>query len=105
MCTYALLVKVVGLRPLTANLISRPTGGFVSFALNKLWTFRGRSRHSAGRQLFRYWIVWGICFSVSETLVGLLHHVLGVGPLLTKICAEGPAGLLSFLLQRLWTFK
>ena len=102
--TYALLAEGFGLHPLAANLVSRPLGGGVGFTLHKLWTFRGRGRSRTHVQFIKFWIVWGTSFALSELLVGVLHEGLQLGPLPTKIGAEGLVSLLTFLLQRFWTF-
>jgi putative flippase GtrA len=102
---YLILARAVGLSPLVANLVSRPVGGLVGFVLNRLWTFRRRRSLGAGTQFARFWLVWAVSFCLSESLVAVFYNLLGLGVLSTKICAEAIAGVLTFLLQRHWTFR
>jgi putative flippase GtrA len=102
---YVILVRTAGLSPPVAHIFSRPIGGVVGFILNRLWTFRRRRSLKARTQFVRFWIVWLVSFCLSEALVIYFHVVLGLGDLSTKICAEAITGIMTFLLQRYWTFR
>jgi putative flippase GtrA len=103
---YALLAKGLHVHPPLANLASRPLGGVVGFTLNRIWTFRGQWQNgSIGVQIARFWTVWGVNFSISECLVWTLHDFIGLGPILTKICAEGVVTTFGYLAMRYWTFR
>lgn len=103
--TYSLLTGACGLAPEVANLVSRPVGGIVSFLLHKHFTFGNRGRAATHVQFGRFGMVWLSTFAISQGLVVVFHRAVRFGPLLTKITAEGGAGVFSFLCQRSWTFR
>ncbi|MBN1672807.1 MAG: GtrA family protein [Kiritimatiellae bacterium] len=103
--TYFVLTRLAGLHPLAANLISRPLGGVLGFVLNKCWTFRGRGHSTVYVQFSRFCVVWLSSWAASETLVGLFHELLRLGPMPAKLGAEAAVGLAVFVAQRQWTFK
>lgn len=103
---YALLVHAAGLPPLVANLISRPLGGVVSFLGNRQWTFRTRALGGAlGGQARRYAAVWLVAYGLSELFLWIHQFWLADRPMVAKAFAEGGAALVSFLLNRHWTFR
>lgn len=105
LAVYAICTGPGGLPPETANLISRPLGGVASFLFHKYFTFENRGQAAVHHQFGRFWMVWLLSFSLSQGLVIFYHQVVHFGPLLTKIAAEGGAGLVAFLCQRSWTFR
>ncbi|MBU4460677.1 MAG: GtrA family protein [Verrucomicrobia bacterium] len=103
---YSALTHFAGLHPLAANLISRPLGGLVSFTANRFWTFRHRPMEkSLPVQFGRYWIVWIAAYGLSELFLFLWLRVLPGDQTIAKLLAEGCVGILSFLAQRLWTYR
>ena len=103
--TYSLCALGMGMSPESANLISRPIGGVASFLLHKHFSFENRGQAATHVQLVRFWLVWALTFGVSQAAVWFYHTIVHFGPLLTKISAEGAAGLVSFICQRQWTFR
>ncbi len=101
---YALFI-MLGVHPLAANPITRSAGGLVSFLLNRHWTFAHRHSKDIHIHFMKFWITWGVAFFLSEGLIWLFHSRCAIGPMLTKIFAEGLTGLLVFLTHRHWTFK
>lgn len=104
-CLYGILTRFGSIAPVIANLISRPVGGLVSFAGNKLWTFERRSLAGTPTQLLRFALTWLAAYGVSEALVWFFHNRIGLGPLLAKLCAEAIACGGIFLTHRFWTFR
>jgi putative flippase GtrA len=86
-------------------LISRPTGGLVSFILHKYFTFQNRGAARITTQFGRFWMVWILSFLVSQSLIWYFSRILEVRGVPTKVMAECVAALLSFLCQRFWTFS
>ena len=101
---FILLTHGGMLHPLMANAVSRPLGGLVSFTANRHWTFRGRGKAALHVQFVRFWIVWGLSFMLTEALIWLFHDGLHWPAVISKLGAEGMAGLFNFLMQRYWTF-
>ncbi len=103
-CLYGLMVRFAGLPPVIANLISRPTGGLVSFLGNKMWTFERRTLAGTRAQALRFLATWICAYAASEILVWLFHDRLGFTPLPAKVSAEAIACSGVFLTHRVWTF-
>ncbi len=103
--TYSLCAVGLGMTPEASNLISRPIGGIASFLLHKHFSFENRGEAATHVQLVRFWLVWALTFGVSQAAVWFYHTIVHFGPLLSKISAEGAAGLVSFTCQRQWTFR
>lgn len=91
--------------PYAANLVSRPSGGLVSFVLNKLWTFERREVRGTGQQAVRYVVVWLSAYVASSVLVWVFSRHCGLTALLSKIAAEIVVCPTVFLIMRHWTFK
>ena len=102
---FILLTHGGGLHPVMANTVSRPLGGLVSFTANRHWTFRGRGKAALHVQFVRFWIVWGLSFMLTEALIWIFHDGFHWSPVISKLGAEGMAGLFNFLMQRHWTFR
>lgn len=102
---YALLHYVALLHPVLANGISRPLGGVFGFAGNRRWTFRGRGRAALPVQFVRFWVVWGLSFTLTEALIWIFHDALHQEAVLSKLGAEGVAVVFNFLMQKHWTFR
>lgn len=102
---YGLLIRFGGLPPLLANLTSRPVGGLVSFAGNKLWTFERGQLSGTAAQFIRFWVTWAGAYATSEALVWFFSRRMGLGPFTAKICAEAIACSGVFLVHRYWTFR
>ena len=103
--TYHVLTGHMEWHPLTANLVTRPMGGIISFTLNKFWTFRNRGKSKTSVQFAKFWTVWLITYAMSSTMVGVYDALLTLSDFWTKIAAEGSVGVLSYLMQRFWTFR
>lgn len=101
---YTLLARGFSVHPVMANAVSRPLGGLVSFTGNRYWTFHGRSKTALHIQFVRFWIVWGLSFTLTEALIWLFHDGFHLEAVMSKLCAEGAAVIFNFLMQRHWTF-
>lgn len=101
---YTLLTRGLSIHPVIANAVSRPLGGLVSFTANRYWTFRGRGKAALHIQFVRFWVVWGLSFTLTELLIGLFHDGWHWEAVISKLCAESVAGIFNFLMQRHWTF-
>ncbi len=102
---YALLHYALGLHPVVANAVSRPLGGLFGFAGNRQWTFRGLGRAALPVQFVRFWVVWGLSFTLTEALLWLFHDGWRWEAVASKAGAECVAVLFNFLMQKHWTFR
>ena len=102
--TFFLLSSGLGWSPLAAQAVCRPAGGLVSFALNRAWTFRDRRGLALRVQFVRFWVVWASAYVLALTAVGLYTRLMPDHPALAKMCADATVAVVSFTLQRQWTF-
>jgi putative flippase GtrA len=102
---YILLACGLDLRAVVANAVSRPLGGLVGFTGNRLWTFRGCGKAALPVQFARFWVVWGLSFTLTELLIWLFNEEFHWHKVVSKIGAEAVAVLFNFLMQKYWTFK
>lgn len=101
---YTVLARGMEIHPLLANAVSRPMGGLFSFTGNRFWTFRGRGKAALPVQFIRFWVVWGLSFTLTEALIWLFHDGLHWEAVLSKLGAETCAVIFNFLMQKYWTF-
>ena len=102
--TFFLLSSGLGWSALAAQSVCRPVGGLVSFVLNRAWTFRDRRGVPLRVQFGRFWIVWASAYVLALTAVGLYARLMPGRPALAKLCADATVVVVSFTLQRQWTF-
>jgi putative flippase GtrA len=93
----AVLARVFGVPALWASQTGFVASGFLSYLMNRSFTFRVPSAHIVA--LPRYVVACGIGLSVNGAalvaLQGLLHHVW-----MAQLGASGVVAITSFLLQR-----
>lgn len=87
------------------GLVSRPLGGVVCFALNKVWTFENKGRDAARVQFLKFWCVFGVSWALSQLLLWSLVDKMEVDKHFAKPLAEGMIFVLNFFFLKLWTFR
>ncbi|MDA0991181.1 MAG: GtrA family protein [Verrucomicrobia bacterium] len=102
---YFSLVNVTALHPNICNTISRPIAGVVSFLLHKRITFQNRGTSPVPLQAGKFVSIWLLGFFVSNLFLAIYFELFGWGLTLSKVGAEGAAGLFAFLGNRHWTFR
>ncbi|MBI4426498.1 MAG: GtrA family protein [Candidatus Kerfeldbacteria bacterium] len=100
---YLLMTRPVGLDPLVGNAIAFAVAVTVSFTLNKLWTFRDRSP-DYHRQYALFFVISGVGFVSSETIIFVLHKLLGLHDLAAFAAAVITVMFWNFSANRAWTF-
>ncbi|MBI4089780.1 MAG: GtrA family protein [Candidatus Kerfeldbacteria bacterium] len=100
---YLVATRPLGLDPLVGNAIAFAAAVTVSFSLNKLWTFRDRSR-ALRRQYSLFFLISGVGFLCSETIIFVLHTWLGFHDLLAFGTAVVVVLFWNFGANRAWTF-
>lgn len=102
---YTLLASAAGADPLLANIISRPAGGLTCFFINRSWTFNAAGRSPFGRQIVRFWSVFGASLLLTEGLIALFCKAMSLPPVPGKALAEVIAVGLNFVANKHWTFQ
>jgi putative flippase GtrA len=101
--TYTLLVKALGVFYLLASAIAFAVGATNGFLLNRRFTFPGHV--SDALTPVRWTIVQGCGLGCNELLLFLLVSGLGVDELLGQAAAIGVVLVLTFSVNRAWTFR
>ena len=102
---FLLLVKLFGVAPVPANVVSFSCGAVNSFVLNRHWTFGGGQKsHSDWRaQAMAFAVVTLLGLGLSSLVVWLLHPV--IGPTLAKLAATIVTFASTFIINKLLVFK
>ena len=99
---YALLVTIGVWYPLakTMSLVVATANGYT---INRMWTFRaGPYRHIT---LAKYASVQAVALAANVTVLALLVEIAGLDEIVAQAIALPFIAVLSFLGQRLWTFR
>lgn len=100
---YTTLLKVFGVWYLAASAIGFIVGAVNGFLLNRRWTFAGH----VGDALtpVRWGVVQGCGLAANLGLLYLFVHDAGVEKLLAQALATGIVTVITFLVNRAWTFR
>jgi putative flippase GtrA len=100
---YTVLLKVFGVWYLAASAIGFIAGATNGFLLNRRWTFRGH----VGDALtpVRWMIVQGCGLLANLGLIYLFVSGAGLDKLLGQACATAIVTVITFLVNRAWTFR
>jgi putative flippase GtrA len=100
---YTLLLKVFGVWYLAASAIGFIAGAVNGFLLNRRWTFSGH----VGDALtpVRWAIVQSCGLGLNLALLYVFVHDAHLDELLAQACATGVVTVLTFLVNRAWTFR
>ena len=92
-----------GVWHLTSHSLSMLAGFFVSFLLNKYWSFR--SKDNFLRQLFLTGILFLLNLGISNAIMYLLVDVLKVMALLSKLIVMGMIVVWNFIIYKKAIYK
>jgi putative flippase GtrA len=100
---YTVLLKGFGVWYLAASAIGFVVGAVNGFLLNRRWTFAGH----VGDALtpVRWGIVQGCGLALNEGLLYLFVDDAGIEKLLSQAFATGIVTVITFLVNRAWTFR
>jgi putative flippase GtrA len=97
------LVEAAGSAPLLANAIAFALALAVSYAGNHQWTFRARGNHR--RHFPRFATTAGLGLLLNQTIMYVMIEGLGQDYRVALALVVLVVPLLSFLLNRLWSFS
>ncbi|HEV2974820.1 MAG TPA: GtrA family protein [Solirubrobacteraceae bacterium] len=100
---YTLLLKGFGVWYLAASAIGFVLGAVNGFLLNRRWTFAGHVGDSLTP--VRWGVVQGCGLALNEGLLFLFVDGAGVEKLLGQACATAIVTVITFLVNRAWTFR
>lgn len=99
-----LFVEYLHLHYLLSALISIALVLFLSFSLNKYWTFDNQEKKYF-YQLFKYILASSVSWGINLTVLTMLVEVFAMRYLLAKVFATAAALIWNFLIARNWVFK
>lgn len=92
-------------RPVTAKIISVCVATLVTYAGNRHWTWRTRSRRGMSREVSLFFLFNAIGMAISVACLAVSHYLLGfTGALADNIAANG-VGLALGTLFRFWSYR
>jgi putative flippase GtrA len=100
---YTLLLKVFGVWYLAASAIGFVVGAVNGFLLNRRWTFAGHVGDSLTP--VRWGVVQGCGLALNLALLYLFVDDAGIEKLLSQAFATVIVTVLTFLVNRAWTFR
>lgn len=100
---YTVLLKVFGVWYLAASAIGFVVGAVNGFLLNRRWTFAGHVGDSLTP--VRWGVVQGCGLVLNEGLLFLFVDGAGIEKLLGQACATAIVTVITFLVNRAWTFR
>jgi putative flippase GtrA len=100
---YTVLLKVFGVWYLAASAIGFVVGAVNGFLLNRRWTFAGHVGDSLTP--VRWGVVQGCGLALNEGLLFLFVDGAGIEKLLGQACATAIVTVITFLVNRAWTFR
>ena len=101
---FAFAVHTLGVHYRLAAVLAFLVSVTNNFWLNRHWTFGARDGH-AGFQAARFFFVSGLAFLFSLLALVLLVELAGLPKVLAQALAIIAATPLSFLGQKLWSFR
>jgi putative flippase GtrA len=97
-----LLVQLQGAEPVAASTFGAATGAIVNYWLNHRITFRSTVPHQ--RAFIRFMFVAAAGMIINAATLFVAVRQLGVHYLLGQVAATGVAFLVTYELNRRWTF-
>lgn len=76
----------------------------VSFALNRLWTFRATAQGPLAGHAIRYTIMFTLSVAAGVVILSALVELAGFAPVPAQVVAIAVVAPASFLAQRAWVF-
>ncbi len=104
LATFAICIHALKIDYHVSAVIAFLAGCANNFWWNRHWTFNARHEH-AGFQAMRFFLVSLLVFGFSYAVLVALVSVLGMEKVLAQALANIAATPLSFVLQKLWSFR
>ena len=78
---------------------------FVSFYLQKFWTFRENSTHKIKLQLFFYFFLGAVNTGINAEAMHILVNIMQVWYLLAQVFISAAIAILNFVVYKYFIFK
>jgi putative flippase GtrA len=100
---FTLLEGVFGVWYVAASGIGFAIGAINGFLLNRNWTFRGHGEGSSAA--LRWFVVQGCGLLLDLVLIAGFVESVGMSKLVGQACATVIVTLITFFVNRRWTFR
>jgi putative flippase GtrA len=102
---YVVFFDIYNYYYLQANALAWFIAVFVSFFLNKYWTFQNFARRAIYHQYIKFFIISGAGLALNTGLLFIFVDTYKINDKLSLIFAIGIVTFWNFFLNKLWTFK
>jgi len=92
-------------KPLTSKTISMVAATTVSYAGNRTWTFRRRSRSGIRREYALFFVLNAVGLIIALTCLAISHYALGFTSTLADNIAANVVGLALGTAFRFWSYR
>ena len=92
-------------KPLTSKTVSMVVATTISYAGNRHWTWRTRSRSGLRREYTLFLLLNGIGLLIALTCLAISHYVLGFTSALADNVAANVVGLVLGTTFRFWSYR
>lgn len=99
-----LLSHFFGVWYLFASAIAFVVSLFISFTLQKLWTFKDRGMEIVGRQFLVYLAIALFNLGLNSVLMYFFTSILGIWYVVSQLLTSALVGISSFFLYRAFVF-
>lgn len=99
---YALLVKFAHFSPVIASIISVSIAILNNFVWNAFSNFKKKDRIL--RRFVKFYLTGCVGLALTVVIIFILHDLINLGPLLSKIISIPPVVALQFILNKRYTF-
>lgn len=97
------LVRLANVDPVPASAAGFCVGAIINYFANYRFTFRSRKQH--GRTMAQFFVIAAGGLAVNTGVVALMTRGLHAHYLLSQFVATGTVVVLTYLGNRLWTFR
>lgn len=100
---FIVLIKVFSLNAIIANAISISLGITNNFILNSVFNFKVKDKLK--QRFIKFYLIGLFGFFISSLIIYILKEVLGVDPIISKLCSIVIVVILQYSLNKRITFK
>lgn len=100
---FIILIKIFSLNTIIANAISISLGITNNFILNSVFNFKVKDKLK--QRFIKFYLIGLFGFFISSLIIYILKEVLGVDPIISKLCSIVIVVILQYSLNKRITFK
>jgi len=102
--TFYALAVLMRLWYVPASMMGFLAGFFVSFTLQKFWTFQDRGTERIGGQVTKYFLLFLFNLGLSTGVVYLLVEYIQIAPIIAQLFAAATIACYSFFVYKFFVF-